>query len=64
MPYTFQQGVFEQRLLLDALLALRIPSAVLAGCRSTLPGGVTEHKFSPDRLTAGGQSIWARCTPT
>ena len=56
-PYTFQQGVIEQRLLLDALLALRIPAATLAGCRSTLPAGVTEHRFSPDRLTAGGQSM-------
>lgn len=56
-PYTFQQGVFEQRLLLDALLALRIPPATLAGCRSTLPAGVSEHRFSPDRLTAGGQSM-------
>ncbi|HVV86019.1 MAG TPA: hypothetical protein VHE35_23325 [Kofleriaceae bacterium] len=56
-PYTFQQGVIEQRLLLDALLALRIPASTLDGCRSTLPAGVSEHRFSPDRLTAGGQSM-------
>ncbi len=56
-PSTFQQGVFEQRLLLDALLALRIPPAVLAACRSTLPAGATEHRFSPERLSAGGQSM-------
>lgn len=56
-PYTFQQGVIEQRLLLDALLALRIPAATVAACRSTLPAGVTEHRFSPDRLSAGGQSM-------
>src|SRR6185436_12522481 len=56
-PYTFQQGVIEQRLLLDALLALRIPAATVAGCRSTLPAGTSEHRFASQRLTAGGQSM-------
>jgi hypothetical protein len=55
-PQTFQQGVFEQRLLLDALLALRIPDAALAGCTGiTTTGG--EHFFDPTKLVAGGQSM-------
>jgi hypothetical protein len=57
-PSTFQQGVFEQRLLLDALLALRIPDASLAGCTGiTSVGG--EHFFDGSRVTAGGQSLGA-----
>jgi hypothetical protein len=43
-PYTFQQGVFEQRMFLDALLATTLP-----GC-----GGV---KFDPAKLVAGGHSM-------
>jgi hypothetical protein len=55
-PYTFSQGVFEQRLLLDALLALRVPDAVLAGCTGiSSPGG--EHFFDPLKIVAGGQSM-------
>jgi hypothetical protein len=55
-PSTFQQGVFEQRLLLDALLALRIPDGVLAGCTGiSSPGG--EHFFDGEQLMAGGQSM-------
>jgi hypothetical protein len=57
-PYTFQEGVYEQRLLLDALLELRIPASALAGCAQvTLPSGVTEHRFDATQLTAGGQSM-------
>lgn len=47
-PYTFQQGVIEQRLLLDALLALEIPAGLC---------GPTTHRFDPARLTGGGQSM-------
>jgi len=55
-PQTFQQGVFEQRLLLDALLALRIPDSALAGCTGiTTTGG--DHFFNPTKLVAGGQSM-------
>ena len=57
MPYTFQQGVFEQRLLLDALLDLRITPAMLAGCGATLPANVTEGRFDPATLTLGGHSM-------
>lgn len=53
-PYTFQQGVIEQRLLLDALLALQIPAAVLAPCRGADP---TVHHFDGGKLVAGGQSM-------
>lgn len=53
-PYTFQQGVYEQRLLLDALLALQIPAATLATCRGT---DTTVHRFDAAKLVAGGQSM-------
>ncbi len=55
MPYTFQQGVIEQRLLLDALLALRITPAMLADCGATVPGA--GGLFDPDTLTLGGHSM-------
>jgi hypothetical protein len=54
LPYTFQQGVFEQRMLLDALLALRITD-VCAGV--TLPANAPVHRFDPATLTAGGHSM-------
>lgn len=53
-PSTFQQGVFEQRLLLDALLDLQIPAATLAACRGADP---TVHHFDAGKLVAGGQSM-------
>ena len=56
-PYTFQQGVFEQRLLLDALLALDIPASRVNGCGVSLPGGASGHHFDPTKLVAGGQSM-------
>ena len=57
-PYTFQQGVFEQRLLLDALIELEIPAATLAACSGvSLPGGATAHRFDATNLTAGGHSM-------
>jgi hypothetical protein len=57
-PQTFQQGVFEQRMLTDALLALQIPQSVLAGCSGVAtndPSG--NHFFNPAALVAGGQSM-------
>ena len=55
-PYTFQQGVFEQRLLLDALLQLHIPQATVAACTGiSTPTG--DHFFDPNKLVAGGQSM-------
>ncbi len=57
-PYTFQQGVIEQRLLLDALLALRVAPATVAACAGlTLPAGATAHQIDPAKLVAGGQSM-------
>ena len=57
-PSTFQQGVFEQRLLLDALVALEIPASTLAGCTGiSLPPGATAHRFNSANLTAGGHSM-------
>jgi hypothetical protein len=57
-PYTFQQGVIEQRLLLDALVDLEIPPEVVAGCPGVaLPPGATAHVFDPAALAAGGQSM-------
>jgi hypothetical protein len=54
-PYTFQQGVIETRLLLDAMLALQIPQATLASCGATAPGGT--HRFDGAKVVAGGQSM-------
>jgi hypothetical protein len=57
-PYTFQQGVFEQRMLLDALLALEISPATVAACTGTsLPPNATSHHFDPQKLVAGGHSM-------
>jgi len=57
-PYTFQQGVFEQRLLLDALLELEIPPSLVAACTGmALPNGATAHHFDAAKLTAGGHSM-------
>jgi hypothetical protein len=58
---TFRQGVIEQRLLLDALLALEIDPETLAGCDGldgpTLPAGVDAFRFDPDKVVAIGQSM-------
>ncbi|MEZ4403081.1 MAG: hypothetical protein R3B06_23865 [Kofleriaceae bacterium] len=53
-PGTFQQGIYEQRLLLDAMLDLQIPAAVLAPCRGA---DATVHHFDGAKLVAGGQSM-------
>ncbi len=59
-PSTFRQGVFEQRLLLDALRELRIPARVLDGCAGpSLSSGEEHFRFAEDRLTAMGQSMGA-----
>ncbi len=55
-PKTFQQGVFEQRMFLDALLALRIPQATVAACTGISASGGS-HFFDPAKLVAGGQSM-------
>jgi hypothetical protein len=57
-PYTFQQGVIEQRLLTDALSSLSIPSTTpgLAACESRGLSGAPYH-FDTAKLVAGGQSM-------
>jgi hypothetical protein len=56
-PFTFQQGVIEQRLLLDALLDLAIDPATLAACPGVrIPDGARGH-FAAGRIAAGGQSM-------
>jgi hypothetical protein len=55
-PQTFQQGVFEHRMLLDALLALHVPQATVAACTGiSTPSG--DHFFDAQKLVAGGQSM-------
>jgi len=55
-PFTFQQGVFEQRMFTDALLALEIPQSLVAACGIPAPAGGSHH-FDATKLVAGGQSM-------
>ena len=55
-PQTFQQGVYEQRMLLDALLALHVPAATASAC-SGLSTPTGDYFFDPTKLVAGGQSM-------
>lgn len=58
LPYLFRQGVIEQRMLLDALLALEIDPTTLAGCDGpTLPDGATAFSFDAGAVLAQGQSM-------
>lgn len=55
---TFRQGVIEQRLLLDAMLKLKIPPQILAACSGiSLPSGETHFRFRSDPVLAQGQSM-------
>ncbi len=55
---TFRQGVLEQRLYLDALLALEIAPEALAGCDGpTLPMGKSAFRFRASPALAMGQSM-------
>lgn len=57
-PYTFRQGVIEQRLFIKALSKLQIDPSLLAGCTGpSLPAGATKFKFDTDPLLAMGQSM-------
>jgi hypothetical protein len=57
-PYTFQQGVFEQRLFTDALSAVHIPAAALAGCSGISTSSADDtYFFDTTKLVAGGQSM-------
>lgn len=58
MRDTFRQGIIEQRLLLDAMLAMKIDPSVLAGCLGPeLPAGETAFHFAADEVVAQGQSM-------
>ncbi|MFT6397962.1 MAG: hypothetical protein ACJAYU_002717 [Bradymonadia bacterium] len=55
---TFRQGVFEQRLYLDALLELRVAPVVTAGCEGlSLPASADSFFFDPEPVMAMGQSM-------
>jgi hypothetical protein len=55
---TFRQGILEQRMFLDALLALEIPPAALAGCNGpSLPSGATGYRFQSAPVLGQGQSM-------
>jgi hypothetical protein len=55
-PHTFQQGVFEQRMFTDALLALHVPQTLVTACTG-LSSATNDHFFDPQKLVAGGQSM-------
>ncbi len=55
---TFRQGIIEQRLLLDAVLSLRIDPAVVAACEGmSLPAGADAYVLDPQPVLAMGQSM-------
>ncbi|MBO6939175.1 MAG: hypothetical protein JJ863_29665 [Deltaproteobacteria bacterium] len=54
---TFRQGVLEQRLMLDALIALEIDPSEISCDGAELPAGETMIRFDPDSLVALGQSM-------
>ncbi|MEZ4405440.1 MAG: hypothetical protein R3A52_02950 [Polyangiales bacterium] len=57
-PFTFTQGVLEQRLFVEALGRLRIPSTLIAQCTgASLPAGATEGRLDLSRLITMGQSM-------
>ena len=59
-PYNFRQGMYEQRLLIEALETLTIDPAVLTGCDGpTLPAGETAFRFNTDAIVLMGQSMGA-----
>jgi hypothetical protein len=58
---TFRQGVFEQRLLIEALASFTIePSAVSACIGVSLPAGETAYRFNLAPLLLQGQSMGAQ----
>lgn len=56
-PYTFQQGVIEQRLLLDALTQIKIAPSVVVGCVGlSLPPSETHFRLQTTSVMALGLS--------
>jgi hypothetical protein len=61
LPYTYRQGVFEQRLLLEALSRLTIDPSVLEGCDGvSLPAGASQFHLDLRSLGLMGQSMGAQ----
>jgi hypothetical protein len=61
--YVFRQGVFEQRLISEALDGFTIDPTVLQGCDGpTLPAGEPAHYFNLDRIMMMGQSMGGQYT--
>jgi hypothetical protein len=57
-PYTFEQGVMEQRMFIGALDKLTIDPATVASCTGlSLPNGETAYHFAMDPLHVQGQSM-------
>lgn len=57
-PFTFRQGVIEQRMLLDALLTLAIDEATVSACTGlSLPAGEMHFRFASSPVLAMGQSM-------
>ncbi|MEM9188460.1 MAG: hypothetical protein AAGF12_04765 [Myxococcota bacterium] len=57
-PFTFTQGVIEQRLMIEALKTLTIDPATLGACTGgELPVGETAYRFDTDAFVALGQSM-------
>lgn len=58
---TFRQGVFEQRLIIEALDRLTIPAAALDNCDGpTLPDGIKDFRIDTTSMVALGQSQGAQ----
>jgi len=58
---TFRQGVFEQRLLIEALERLEIPASDLGDCQGpTLPSGINSFRINTASTIALGQSQGAQ----
>jgi hypothetical protein len=59
-PFNFRQGMYEQRLLIEALSRLSIDPAVLTGCDGpTLPSGETSYRLAMTQIVVMGQSMGA-----
>jgi hypothetical protein len=55
---TFRQGVFEQRLLIEALESFEIEPALVEDCEGvSLPAGETAYHFDMEHLMLQGQSM-------
>lgn len=59
-PFNFRQGIYEQRLLIEALESFTVDPATLAGCDGpSLPSGETAYRFNTERIVLMGQSMGA-----